>query len=61
MQVELEVVMAKTKASRKRGTGLKVKTKALREHRREMVKDAKIPSPGGPIPVPYPNVFRKKS
>jgi hypothetical protein len=53
--------MAKTKAPRKRGTRLKVKTKALPEHRREMVKGAKIPSPSGPIPIPYPNVSQKKS
>lgn len=52
--------MAKTKAPRKRGTRLKVKTKALPEHR-EMVKGAKIPSPSGPIPIPYPNVSQKKS
>jgi hypothetical protein len=59
MQVELGGIMAKRKAPRKRGTRLKVKTKALPEHRREMV--AKIPSPSGPIPIPYPNVSQKKS
>lgn len=53
--------MAKTKAPRKRGTRLKAKTKAFPEHRREMVKGAKIPSPSGPIPIPYPNVSQKKT
>ena len=53
--------MAKTKAPRKRGMRLKVKPKALPEHRRELVKGAKIPVPGGPIPIPYPNVGQKKS
>ena len=52
--------MAKAKAPRKRGTRL-VKTKALPEHRRETVKGVKIPSPGGPIPIPYPNVSQKKT
>jgi hypothetical protein len=61
MQVKLRGIMAKTKAPRKRGTRLTVKTKALPEHRREMVKGAKIPSPSGPIPIPYPNVSQKKS
>jgi hypothetical protein len=61
MQVELGGIMAKRKAPRKRGTRLNVKTKALPEHRREMVKGAKIPSPSGPIPIPYPNVSQKKS
>jgi hypothetical protein len=61
MQMELGGSMAKSKAPRKRGTRLKVKTKALPEHRREMVKGAKIPSPSGPIPIPYPNVSQKKS
>jgi len=52
--------MAKTKAPRKRAMGLKV-TKARREYRRETVKGTRIPSPGGPIPIPYPNVPQKKS
>lgn len=53
--------MAKTKAPRKGGPRLKVKTKALPEHRGETVKGAKIPSPSGPIPIPYPNVSQKKT
>lgn len=53
--------MAKTTAPRKSGTRLKVKTKALPERRRELVNVVKIPSPGGPIPIPYPNVPQKKS
>jgi hypothetical protein len=61
MQLKLGGIMAKTKAPRKRGTRLKVKTKALPEHGRKMVKAAKIPSPSGPIPIPYPNVSQKKS
>jgi hypothetical protein len=53
--------MARTKAPSKRGTRLKVKTKARPEHRREMVKGVRIPSPSGPVPIPYPNVSQKKS
>jgi hypothetical protein len=53
--------MAKPKAPRKRSTRLRVKTNARPAQRREVVKAAKIPSPGGPIPIPYPNVSRKKS
>ena len=53
--------MAKATAPRRRGTRLTAKTKALPEHRRELVKVTKIPSPGGPIPIPYPNVPQKKS
>jgi len=40
--------MATTKPPRKRG-------------KPKMVKGARIPSPGGPIPIPYPNVPQKKS
>jgi predicted amidohydrolase len=58
---ELGGVMAKTKTPRKKDTRLKVTTKALPAHRREMVKGAKVPSPTGPIPIPYPNVSQKKS
>lgn len=53
--------MATTKPLRRRGTRLKVKTKARPELRPKMVKGVKIPSPGGPIPIPYPNVPQKKS
>jgi hypothetical protein len=60
MQVKPGGTMAKTKASKKRGTRLTVKTKALPK-RRQVVKVAKIPSPSGPIPIPYPNVPEKKS
>jgi hypothetical protein len=37
------------------------KMKAPRKKRKGMVKGAKIPSPSGPIPIPYPNVSQKKN
>ena len=36
-----------------------LKTKPLRDHDHERVKGGKTPSPGGPVPIPYPNLPQK--
>jgi len=43
-----------TKTAKKRRLG-DLKTRPLRERAQKKVKGGKTPSPGGPVPTPYPN------
>lgn len=38
-----------------------LKTKPLKDRAQETVKGGKTPSPGGPVPIPYPNLTQKGS
>jgi hypothetical protein len=38
-----------------------LKTKPLRDRDQDRVKGGKTPSPGGPVPIPYPNLTQKGS
>jgi len=56
--------MRRTKKPAKRSKTASLKAKPLRKRDQEKVKGGdivKTPSPGGPIPIPYPNVIQKKS
>ena len=57
-------IMPKMRPSKKRAKRHKLdnlKTKPLRDHDQKRVKGGKTPSPGGPVPIPYPNVAEKGS
>ena len=50
-----------TKKPVKRPKPGSVKTRPLKDRAQERIKGGKTPSPGGPIPIPYPNLDRKGS
>jgi hypothetical protein len=57
-------IMPKMGPSKKRAKRHKLdnlKTRPLRDHDQKRVKGGKTPSPGGPVPIPYPNVTEKGS
>jgi hypothetical protein len=47
-----------TTKTMKRGRPDSLKTRPLQERAQEKVKGGKTPSPGGPIPIPYPNLTK---
>lgn len=55
--------MPKTKRTRKaRPGGLKARpSKPMTDRDQEKVKGGKTPAPGGPVPIPYPNIGLKSS
>jgi hypothetical protein len=56
--------MRRTKKLAKRNKATSLKAKPLKRRDQERVKGGdvvKTPSPGGPIPIPYPNVIQKRS
>jgi len=48
--------MKRTKKAVKRGKATSLKAKRLRRRDEEKVRGGTTPTPGGPIPMPYPTV-----
>jgi hypothetical protein len=51
-------IMPRMKTTKRRITVDGLKTKTLTDQDQEKVKGGKTPSPGGPVPIPYPNLSK---